>query len=328
MLIIGVVVQFFTGICLSFYYDNTRLAFESIIISNVERFLGWSFHVCHINYPTFIFLILYLHITKRLYVTSFRKLRRVWVLGVLLIVIIIGTCFLGYVLPWGQISLWGATVITNLLSILPYGKRLVTWVWGGFFVSVYTIKLFFSFHFMLPFILISCIFIHLILLHFKGSSNPIGDLNLNKREFLPRFLIKDMINLTLTTLFTVALIMSPYLFCDRENFIASNSIVSPVHIKPEWYFLQYYAILRCVPSKLGGIIFFVFSILIFVILTIKNTYVRLNNSNLIKNFLLLLVTVNIILIWLGGSLVEYPFLELSVFYTLMYFLLFITFFCF
>lgn len=231
---------------------------------------------------------------------------------------------MGYVLPWGQISLWGATVITNLISVLPYGETLCLWVWGGYFVSSITLKLFFSFHFILPFILLIFILSHLILLHYKGSSNSLGGNSpLIKNEFLPVYLYKDLINMILIFFFFVIIYLNPYIICDPENFIQANLIISPIHIKPEWYFLQYYAILRAIPNKLGGVIIFFFRILLLFILRSIKRNLFLWNFKIWFILRALFVRINFTLLWAGGREVSWPQFEISQIFTLLYFFWFI-----
>jgi len=233
--------------------------------------------------------------------------------------IIIIVSFLGYVLPWGQMSLWGATVIINLLTVFPIGDYLVKWIWGGFFVSNFTLKLIFTLHFILPILLLLVITVHIMLLHFNGSSNSLGSyINLIKIEFLPVFLWKDLLNLSIVLIMLILTLINPYLIRDRENFNLANPIVSPAHIQPEWYFLQYYAILRAIPRKLGGVLFFVLSLAMLTLLFLLKYKVRLTFKVWYIIFLIF-IRINLVLIWLGGSPVEFPFLYISQIFSILYF---------
>nr|YP_615055.1 cytochrome b [Strelkovimermis spiculatus]ABF48170.1 cytochrome b [Strelkovimermis spiculatus]ABF48182.1 cytochrome b [Strelkovimermis spiculatus] len=320
-------VQIMTGIMLVLYYDNSDLSFISVMMIHLEINFGYLFHIIHLGFSNYIFIALYLHMIKGLLNNSFTKFKLLWISGCIMMVMIMMIAFLGYVLPWGQMSLWGATVITNLLSVLPYGSSLVKWVWGGYFVSNFTLKIFFCLHFLLPIVLIAIIVMHLIILHYSGSSNPLGlSSSLLKLEFAPAYVYKDLLNIIIIMLLILLTLSSPYLFSDPDNFIKSNSMVSPIHIKPEWYFLQYYAILRSIPSKLGGIICFIMSVLIlFMLIFLKN------KQNLFSFKVVLMswswyVVLNLLLMWLGGCPVEYPFIFLSQILSALYFIYFMLFF--
>lgn len=282
-------------------------------ILHLERFIGYAVHFLHLNLSSWIFFFLYIHIFKGLMLGSFVHIKVVWVVGWLILVLTIIIAFIGYVLPWGQISLWGATVISNLLTTIPVlGELLVYWIWGGFFVSLYTIKLFFTLHFSLPILLLIFIIQHILLLHYNGSSNPLGGTSmLMKDEFTPSFILKDLINLPYLGFIIFIILLMPYAFRDCENFILANPLVSPIHIQPEWYFLLYYAILRAIPNKVGGVICFVISLVAITLLVLINTNHSFYTfkiwlwmcSTYLSNFILLT--------WLGGCPVEYPYLELS-----------------
>jgi len=197
-----------------------------------------------------------------LFISSF-KITNTWATGVTILLILIATAFLGYVLPWGQISFWGATVITNLLSAIPYvGITVVEWLWGGFSIRKATLRRFFMLHFLIPFILITLIMLHLLSLHQSGSNKPTGTLkDTDKISFHPFFSRKDIP--TASTLLMFILIISinkPFLLRDPENFNIANPIITPIHIQPEWYFLFAYAILRSIPRKLGGVVALILSI--------------------------------------------------------------------
>lgn len=317
-----IIIQILSGLLLTFYYENSSNSFYSLCIIHIEVFWGSFVHFTHMNFASFIFMILYFHIIKAFLCHSFSNLKLVWVTGWIILFIIIIIAFLGYVLPWGQISLWGATVITNLLRALPYGLILVKWIWGGYFVSNFTIKLFFSLHFLIPLLLILLIIIHIIVLHYYGSSNPLGRRsNILKVEFLPVFIIKDILNIIIIFIIFIFLILIPYSIGDPENFNTANSLVSPIHIQPEWYFLQYYAILRAIPRKLGGVILFVLSLVFLLLLVLTN--IKLNYSKVLIGYIRIFININIILIWLGGSPVEDPYLIISQGFSFLYFFWFI-----
>jgi len=249
-----------------------------------------------------------------------------WTLGVIIFLISILTGFLGYVLPWGQISYWGATVITNLLSAIPYlGQFIVEWVWGGFSVNNSTLKRFFSFHYLFPFIVLALVIAHLVFLHEQKSSNPLGiQLSCDKIPFFPYFYNKDLIRASLIfTLFILINLLNPFRLIDPENFLPANPLSTPAHIQPEWYFLFAYAILRCIHNKLGGVIALVISIVILVPLALKNVKIQFNKVKINQYLFWVFVTLFIILTWLGIKPVESPYLVLRSYITLLYFLWFL-----
>jgi len=237
---------------------------------------------------------------------------------------LIGTAFIGYVLPWGQISFWGATVITNLLSAIPYlGNRFVQWIWGGFAVDNATLTRFFSIHFLLPFIIIALTIIHLIYLHQIGSNNPLGiNININKILFHPYFTIKDILGFFIIIIILIILnLIYPYILRDPDNFIPANPLITPIHIQPEWYFLFAYAILRSIPNKLGGVISLILSIRILLILpfnSLKNF--KGNQFYPINKFLFWIIISSIILLtWIGARPVEIPYILTGQILTINYF---------
>jgi ubiquinol-cytochrome c reductase cytochrome b subunit len=237
------------------------------------------------------------------------------------------TAFLGYVLPWGQISFWGATVITNLLSAVPYiGNTIVYWLWGGFSVDNPTLTRFFSFHFLLPFILIALTIIHFLFLHQTGSSNPLGsNSNADKIPFHPYFSLKDLLGIRGALLvFSTFTLLYPYILRDPENFIPANPLTTPLHIQPEWYFLFAYAILRSIPNKLGGVIALVISIIILFILPLRSTYISNQFVYLHKVRFWILVVTFILLTWIGARPVEDPYVFTGQILRTLYFLYFLT----
>lgn len=322
-------IQIISGFFLSIHYTpSIDQAFNSVIhiIKDINQ--GWLIRLIHINGASLFFICLYLHIGRGIYYFSF-ILIEVWSIGVIIFLITIATAFLGYVLPWGQISLWGATVITNLISAIPYlGSSIVQWIWGGFSVNNPTLNRFYSLHFILPFLILILTVIHLIFLHNTGSNNPTGrNRNLNKIIFYPYFIIKDSITFILILIiFFILILQNPYYLGDPDNFIPANPIVTPVHIKPEWYFLFAYAILRSIPNKLGGVIALILSILILLILPITNKkFTKSPKFNPLNQFLFWIFCSSfIILTWLGGKEIEYPFIQLRQFYTIIYFIFFFT----
>lgn len=322
LLIVLIGVQIITGLLVTFYFENGR--FLSNLEISLEVWKGEVVQLTHANLPSVVFLFLFLHIYKGLLFGSFYKIKLLWLRGIRILLLTMGISFLGYVLPWGQISLWGATVITNLLRVFPFGENLVLWVWGGYFVSINTLKVFFSLHFILPLVLTVVILGHIITLHFKGSSNSLGvDNNFIKVEFNPIYFYKDFINLLIIlTILRLVLIFS-FTMLDSDNFIKANLIVSPIHIKPEWYFLQFYAILRAIPSKTGGVIFFFIAIILILLLRFCKFYINIRQLKIWKIFSCIFIGLNIMLIWLGGCPVETPYLELSQVFRFLYFIWFL-----
>jgi len=320
--------QILTGLFLAIHYTaDVTLAFNRVahITRNVNY--GWLLRVIHANGASFFFIALYLHVGRGMYYSSYFFLHT-WSVGVLILFLIIATAFIGYVLIWGQISFWAATVITNLLSAIPYlGNILVQWIWGGFAVDNATLTRFFTFHFVLPFIIAGLSLIHLLFLHQTGSNNPLGlNSNLNKIPFHPYFSFKDMFGFVLIfwILLSLALI-NPYLLGDTENFIPANPLVTPVHIQPEWYFLFAYAILRSIPNKLGGAAALVVSIAILFILPFtQKANVRGSQFYPLNQFLFwILISIVILLTWIGARPAEDPYILAGQILTILYFLYFI-----
>lgn len=318
------IIQILTGFFLSLHYSPDVVnAFDKVLKFRQEVNLGWLIRYIHSSGASIFFIFCYFHIGKALVYESFYFIK-VWISGCLILLTLMGSAFLGYVLPWGQISFWGATVITNLISVIPYiGKEIVEWLWGGFNVGEATLNRFFSFHFILPFVVIIIVIIHIIFLHSTGSSNPLGiPLNIDKLVFFNYYVIKDAITIViaLLVLFFVSL-QYPYTLIDHENFILANPMVTPPHIQPEWYFLFAYAILRSIPNKVGGVIFLLLSILIILtlpFLTVKNFKGRRFNTKRLTIFWFHVGTF-IILTWLGRMPVEDPYVGIRKIYTLMYF---------
>nr|YP_010586028.1 cytochrome b [Anisocentropus maculatus]UZZ43764.1 cytochrome b [Anisocentropus maculatus] len=321
------IIQILTGLFLTMHYTpNIELAFYSVnhIYRNVNY--GWIFRVFHANGASMFFICMYLHIGRNMYYESF-MLKHTWMIGVTILLLTMMTAFMGYVLPWGQMSFWGATVITNLLSAIPYlGTMLVQWIWGGFSINNATLNRFFMIHFILPFILIVLIFLHLIFLHSTGSSNPLSlKFNMDKIPFHPFFTLKDLMGfLSLILTLFILTIWAPYFLSDPDNFIPANPLVTPIHIQPEWYFLFAYAILRSIPSKLGGVIALVMSIMILYIMPL--TFIKkikgIQFYPLNKIYFWIFCHIFILLTWLGMCPIEEPYMTLSQIFTLNYFFYF------
>ena len=302
------------------------LAFRSVCHISRDVNYGWLLRNLHANGASWFFICLYLHIGRGLYYGSYIILET-WNLGVIILILVMATAFIGYVLPWGQIRFWGATVITNLFSAVPYiGKILVEWIWGGFAVDNATLNRFFAIHFLLPFVIVGAVILHLLFLHQSGSNNPLGiNSNCRKIPFHVYYSVKDIagILVLLITLVSVALFM-PNILGDPENFIPANPLVTPVHIKPEWYFLWAYAILRSISSKLGGVVAIFSALLILFLVPFINPQSRAGTRFYPVNQILFwsIVTNTILLTWIGGRPVEAPYETLGQLFTVIYFVLY------
>nr|YP_010631645.1 cytochrome b [Propomacrus davidi]WBP61423.1 cytochrome b [Propomacrus davidi] len=318
------ILQIITGLFLAMHYTaNTEMAFNSIVHICRDVNYGWLLRTLHANGGSLFFICLYMHIGRGMYYGSY-NLHLTWSVGVIILFLVMATAFLGYVLPWGQMSFWGATVITNLVSAIPYlGTTIVQWLWGGFAIDNATLTRFFTFHFLLPFIIAALVMIHLLFLHQTGSNNPLGtNSNIDKIPFHPYFTYKDMLGfLITTTLLTILVLTSPYLLGDPENFTPANPLVTPVHIQPEWYFLFAYAILRSIPNKLGGVIALVMSILILIILPFINKKMFQSTQFYPMNKIIFwtFVTIAILLTWIGARPVEDPYILTGQILTIAYF---------
>nr|YP_010411493.1 cytochrome b [Callirhopalus sedakowii]URN73824.1 cytochrome b [Callirhopalus sedakowii] len=318
------IIQIITGIFLAMHFcPNIDYAFNSVthICRNVNY--GWLIRTLHANGASFFFICLYTHIGRGMYYSSFYMMET-WMIGVTIFFLVMATAFLGYVLPWGQMSFWGATVITNLVSAVPYlGNSIVQWIWGGFAVDNATLTRFFAFHFMLPFIVTAFVIIHLLYMHQTGSSNPMGTKSdLDKVPFNPYFTLKDLVGFfIMISLLTILTLKEPYLLGDPDNFIPANPLVTPVHIQPEWYFLFAYAILRSIPNKLGGVIALVMSIAILYILPFINKKKFQSTQFYPINKLLFwsLFSIIMLLTWIGARPVEDPYIITGQWLTVIYF---------
>lgn len=328
LLFLCLMIQILTGLFLAIHYTaDINLAFNRVNHICRDVNYGWLLRTIHANGASFFFICIYLHVGRGIYYGSY-LFTPTWLVGVIILFLVIGTAFIGYVLPWGQISFWGATVITNLLSAIPYlGIDLVQWVWGGFAVDNATLTRFFTFHFILPFIVLAATLIHILFLHETGSNNPIGlNSNIDKIPFHPYFTYKDIVGFIVITIILILLVLiNPYLLGDPDNFIPANPLVTPVHIQPEWYFLFAYAILRSIPNKLGGVIALVLSIAILAILPFyhlsKFRGIQFYPINQIL-FWVIVVTV-ILLTWIGARPVEEPYVIVGQILTVVYFSYFI-----
>nr|QXU64539.1 cytochrome b [Nilssonia hurum] len=305
--------QIITGLFLAMHYSpNISTAFSSISHITRDVQYGWLIRNTHANGASMFFMCIYLHIGRGLYYGSYLY-KQTWNTGVMLLLLTMATAFMGYVLPWGQMSFWGATVITNLLSAIPYvGTTMVQWVWGGFSVDNATLTRFFTLHFLLPFMILGLTMIHLMFLHETGSNNPTGlNSNTDKIPFHPYFSYKDLLGLMTTlTLLLFITMFYPNLLGDPDNFTPANPLSTPPHIKPEWYFLFAYAILRSVPNKLGGVLALLLSILVLLTMPLLHTSNQrtLTFRPITQTLFWSFVAHIMLLTWIGGQPVENPFI--------------------
>nr|YP_010127609.1 cytochrome b [Platycheirus albimanus]QPP19865.1 cytochrome b [Platycheirus albimanus]UXF58175.1 cytochrome b [Platycheirus albimanus] len=319
------IIQILTGLFLAMHYTaDINMAFNSVdhICRNVNY--GWLLRTLHANGASFFFICIYLHVGRGMYYGSY-LFTPTWLSGTIILFLVMATAFMGYVLPWGQMSFWGATVITNLLSAIPYlGLDLVQWIWGGFAVDNATLTRFFTFHFILPFIVLATVMIHLLFLHQTGSNNPMGlNSNLDKIPFHPYFTYKDISGfIIMMMLLTMLTLMNPYMLGDPDNFIPANPLVTPIHIQPEWYFLFAYAILRSIPNKLGGVIALVMSIAILMIMPFYNLskFRGIEFYPINQILFWIMVTIIILLTWIGARPVEDPYILIGQLLTVLYFM--------
>jgi quinol-cytochrome oxidoreductase complex cytochrome b subunit len=316
------------------YIPNVELAFISIehIMRDVNY--GWLLRYIHANGASMFLIVVYIHIFRSLYYTSFTKPREfLWIIGVCILLIMIITAFLGYVLPWGQMSFWGATVITNLFSAIPYfGMDIVMWLWGGYSVDNATLNRFFSLHYILPFILIGIVGLHIIFLHIVKSNNPLGIISLDNIKSYPYYIFKDILGLLIFFIFFIYFIFfNPNYLGHSDNYIFANPLSTPTHIVPEWYFLLFYCVLRSVPDKLSGVLLLVCAILALILITFINRPLILSFGfqPMSQLFFCFFIINCLLLSWLGGEIISIPFIQfgqISVFNYFFYLLILIPFF--
>ena len=335
MALICLIIQIITGVFLAMHYKpDFELAFASIDYINRNVNYGWFLRYLHANGSSIFFLVVYLHMIKNLFFGSFNYPRQLlWGSGVIIFILMILTAFLGYVLPWGQMSFWAATVITSLFSAIPYiGDSLVVWLWGGFSLEDATLNRFFSLHFFFPFVILMLSIIHMIFLHEFGSNNPSGVFFRSDFTFMtPLYIIKDIFGMNILFIFVFFFIFTyPDILGHSDNYILSSSFSTPSHITPEWYFLPLYAVLRAIPNKLLGIIVLALFLLLLLFLPFFINRFTLVRSNFFKPFyksLMILFVIDLLFLgWVGGQPVEEPFLFIGKLATIFYFIFFI--FCF
>nr|QKN98984.1 cytochrome b [Mileewa ponta] len=329
MLGLCLMMQLITGLFLSMHYTaNIEMAFNSISHISRDVNYGWLMRSLHSNGASLFFICMYLHTGRGMYYGSYKFLKT-WFMGIIIMLATMATAFLGYVLPWGQMSFWGATVITNLLSAMPYiGFMLVKWIWGGFAVDNATLSRFFSLHFMLPFIILMMTIIHIFFLHTTGSNNPTGlNSNMDKIPFHPYFSIKDlMTSIIIISILLILNLTEPFILSDPDNFIPANPMLTPIHIQPEWYFLFAYAILRSIPNKLGGVMALFMSIIILMILpfSVNPKFKGMSFYPISQINFWFFITIIIMLTWIGARPVETPYIDMGMKLTFLYFFYFIT----
>ena len=327
---ICLVVQIVTGIFLAMHYTpHIDLAFSSVehIMRDVNN--GWLIRYMHANGASMFFIVVYSHIFRGLYYGSYMTPRELlWCSGVLIFLLMMATAFLGYVLPWGQMSFWGATVITNLFSAIPFaGPAIVEWLWGGFSIDNATLNRFFSLHFILPFAIAGLVIAHIALLHRDGSNNPLGiDSRSDSIPFYPYAYVKDLFSLIVfIVFFSIFLFYFPNLLGHPDNYIPADPMSTPAHIVPEWYFLPFYAILRSIPDKLGGVAAMGCAIVILFFLPFINTSeVRSSTFRPIYRKLFWFIFADFLLLgWIGQEIVETPYVQIGQIATVFYFFYFL-----
>jgi len=324
---ICLVIQILTGIFLAMHYTpHIDLAFSSVehIMSDVNN--GWLIRYLHANGASMFFIVVYAHLFRGLYYGSYMYPRgKLWGIGVIIFLLMMATAFMGYVLPWGQMSLWGCIVITNLFSAIPFvGHSIVEWLWGGFSVSNATLNRFFSLHYLLPFVIVGLVIIHLALLHHDGSNNPLGiGKNIDLIDFYPYYYVKDLFAFFIfILLFSFFIVFFPNILVHFDTYICANPLSKPAHIVPEWYFLPFYAILRSIPDKLGGVVAMISAIIILLFLPLINTSeIRSSKFRPIFGIAFWFLFVDFLLLgWIGQKPVESPFVEIGLGATIFYFI--------
>nr|YP_009522494.1 apocytochrome b [Hygrophorus russula]AXQ02217.1 apocytochrome b [Hygrophorus russula] len=330
LLAVCLIIQILTGAFLAMHYQaNVDFAFNSVehIMRDVNN--GWILRYVHANVASFFFIFVYMHVGRGLYYSSYKSPRvLVWSIGVIILILMMAIAFLGYVLPYGQMSLWGATVITNLLSAIPvFGQDIVELIWGGFSVSNATLNRFFSLHYLLPFLLAALAVAHLIALHVHGSNNPNGvSSNGDRYAMQPYFIFKDLVTILFFFLvLSIIVFFYPNLLGHSDNYIPANPMSTPVSIVPEWYLLPFYAILRSIPNKLLGVLAMFGSLLILLILPLVDlSRIRGNQFRPAMKLAFWFFVVNFfILMWIGSQHPESPYLEIGQFSTAFYFVWFL-----
>lgn len=319
-------IQMITGIILAMYYTaEINESFTSIVHLMTDVEYGWFFRYAHSNGASMIFILLYLHIGRGLYYKSYLyKRKAVWWSGIIIFVLMMGTAFIGYVLPWGQMSFWGATVITSLVTAIPYvGENIALWVWGGFAVSNPTLVRFFSLHYLLPFLITGLIFLHIILLHENKSTNPLQIKTYDQLTFHPYYTIKDTFGLFVSlTIYFILICFYPNMLGHPDNYIEANALMTPAHIVPEWYFTAFYALLRACPDKLGGVIAMLGGILIWFILPYSENIKQAKAtpySKIHQIWFWCLIFIFLTLLFIGGKPAAEPFVTLSRIFSVLYF---------
>nr|YP_002456339.1 cytochrome b [Watersipora subtorquata]ABY55224.1 cytochrome b [Watersipora subtorquata] len=320
------VLQILTGLFLAMFFSaDTTIAFDSAIRISRDVNYGWLIRNMHANGASMFFVCLYIHIGRGLYYKSYKNMET-WLIGVTLLFLTILTAFMGYVLPWGQMSFWAATVITNLVSAVPYlGNDVVMWIWGGFSVSNATLTRFYGLHYLMPLVIAVLSMIHIIFLHETGSNNPLGVKTNNEiMKFHPYFTIKDLFGpFIMWAMLGVVVLFMPSVLIDPENFIPASPLVTPTHIQPGWYFLPMYAILRSIPNKLGGVIALVASIAILYFMPFIKK-MKSNSFSVINQILFWsLVSIFIVLMYIGAKPVEPPFEGVGQIFTVFYFTMYV-----
>lgn len=321
------VIQLVSGIVLATRFSgHSDLSFDSVIRIYQDSNYGWLLRLIHSTGASFFFFFIYLHIGRGLYYGSYIY-TEVWNIGVVIYLVLMGTAFLGYVLPWGQISYWAATVITNLLSAIPWlGSILVEWVWGGFAVGNPTLTRFFALHYLLPFLVTVMVILHIFYLHVYGSSNPLGiSSNTNKVSFHYYYSVKDLfVYFVFIFVFMFFTLKYGYVFMDAENFIPANPLVTPTHIQPEWYFLFAYAILRSIPNKLGGVVGLLLAVCVLFLFSVSSSKLLFSGmmySPISRLVFWFIVSNFLLLTWLGSCPAESPYTEVALYLTVSYFTL-------
>lgn len=322
-------IQIISGIFLAmFYSSDISVAFNSVIHILRDVNYGWLLKYIHANGASFFFICVYIHIARGMYFSSYLK-KKLWNVGVVIFLFMMLIAFIGYVLPWGQMSFWGATVITNFVSAVPYiGMTILEWIWGGFSVGNATLGRFFSFHYLFPFVILALVILHVIFLHEHGSNNPLGiNAQVDKIVF-PYFIIKDIYSLVwFGFIYAYYVFFEPNTLGHPDNYIPANPMVTPTHIVPEWYFLPFYAILRSVPNKALGVVLLMASIFILIVLPFYGrSAIRSNSFRPFYKILFWFFVADCLLLgWIGGKPIEAPFYALGQYFTVFYFAYFLIF---